>query len=255
MPTFDYGITKVMHGYNPDSIGIGNSDGVRGSTLNVVVHTQEARSTAVDLANFCNGHEVAYNVAVDDEDTIEIVPMNEAPWAAAGANAIAWHLCFAGSFAGWSEDKWLETDASDGLNEDKMLWRGAKAAAAACQQFNVPAVFVGDGNKAGPNSWPTRRGICGHRDFGTRGGGHSDPGNGFPMNEFVRRVNTFLTPTPPPPTGVKKLRSLVDGAEHTPDEFILFADYHAWRTDQLITAIAQKQGIDTSTEALKKVKP
>ena len=254
MPAIDYGITKVMHGYNADSIGTGNSDGVRGSTLNVTVHTQEAESDAIELADFCNTHEVAYNVAVDDVNTIEIVPMNEAPWAAAGANAIAWHLCFAGSFAGWSEGRWLSTDASDGLNEDAMLWRGAKAAAAACQQFGVPAVFVGDGNKAGPNSWPTRRGIVGHRDFGTRGGGHSDPGNGFPMTEFVRRVNTFLNPTAPPPAPGGKLKSLVDGTEHTTEEFILFADYHSWRADKLATALAQKAGIPTDDESLKKVK-
>lgn len=254
----DYGITKTMHGYNPNSIGIGNSDGPRLSTPFGAVHTQQAQSTAVNLANFCNNsattnNPVAYNIVVDDTDTIEVVPVNEASWSAAEANGIAFHLCFAGSFAEWSEGKWLSTDTSDGLDEDKMLWRGARAMAGACQQFGIPALIVGDGDKAGPNSWPVGRGICGHRDFGRRGGGHTDPGNGFPDVEFVRRVNTFLNPTPPV-VGGTTVKSLVDGKEYTAEQMTQFTNLHAWRSDQLLTALAQKQGIDTSMEGLKKIK-
>lgn len=197
VPTFDYGITRTMHGYNATSAGIGNSNGPRRLTLFGGVHTQQAKSTAVNLAQYCinsanTGNPVAYNIVVDDRDTIEVVPVNEGPWAAAEANDIAFHLCFAGSFAEWSEGKWLETDSSDGLNEDAMLWRGAKAMAAACLQFGIPAEFAGDGGRAG---WPVKpKGIVGHRDFGRRGGGHTDPGNGFPMAEFIRRVQTFINP-------------------------------------------------------------
>jgi hypothetical protein len=102
----------------------------------------------------------------------------------------------------------LEIYASDGLNEDAMLTRGARAAAAACKQFGIPAVYAGDGGRTG---WPILpKGIVGHRDFGRRGGGHTDPGDGFPMTEFLRRVNNFLNPpTPggavPAPTNDQKL--------------------------------------------------
>jgi len=207
-PVYDYGITKVMHGYNPDTGPdcTGNSNGPRGQTLYIVLHTQQARSTAVNLATFCNnsritqpGNPVSYNLAVDDEDTVEIVPVDEGPWSAADANDIAVHICFAGSFAEWTAGKWLETDASDGLDEDAMLTRGAKAAAAACKQYGIPAVYAGNNGKDGwPNCWPVLpKGIVGHRDFGRRGGGHTDPGDGFPMDEFLRRVNQFLDPTTP----------------------------------------------------------
>lgn len=208
---FDYGITKVMHGFNPNTPdnATGNSDGPRGSTAYVVLHTQQAKASAVSLANFCNNswktqpdNPVSYNLAADDKDTIEIVPVVEAPWSAAAANAIAVHVCFAGSFAEWLAGKWLETDASDGLNEDAMLTRGAKAVAAACLQFGIPAVYAGDGGVSG---WPILpKGIVGHRDFGARGGGHTDPGNGFPMDEFLRRVRVFMSPTAPsqPPAKV-----------------------------------------------------
>lgn len=208
---FDYGITKVMHGFNPNTPdnATGNSDGPRGSTAYVVLHTQQAKASAVSLADFCINswktqpdNPVSYNLAVDDKDTIEIVPVIEAPWSAAAANAIAVHLCFAGSFAEWLAGKWLETDASDGLNEDAMLTRGAKAVAAACLQFGIPAVYAGDGGVSG---WPILpKGIVGHRDFGARGGGHTDPGSGFPMDEFLRRVRSFMSPTAPsePPAKV-----------------------------------------------------
>lgn len=251
----DYGITKTMYGFNATSVGIGNSNGPRGSTPYGVLHTQEAPSTAVNLANFCNNsantnNPVAYNVVVDDEDTIVIVPVNEGPWAAADANNIGFHLCFAGSFAGWDTGKWLSTDESDGLNEDKMLWRGARAMAGACQEFGIPAEFAGDGGRSG---WPVKpRGIVGHRDFGQRGGGHADPGNGFPIDEFIRRVRTFTNPESNPGGTVPK--SLVDGKEYTTDQFAQFADYHAWRADQLLTALAQKQGIPTSDADLKNIK-
>lgn len=204
----DYGITKVMHGFNPKTGPdcTGNSNGPRAKTLYLAVHTQQSRSTAVNLATFCNNsritqpnNPVSYNLAVDDKDTIEIVPVGEGPWSAGAANDIAVHICFAGSFAEWTAGKWLETDASDGLNEDAMLTRGARAAAAACRQYGIPAVYAGDGGRNGwKNSWPILpSGIVGHRDFGTRGGRHTDPGDGFPMTEFLRRVNSFLTPTTP----------------------------------------------------------
>lgn len=204
MPAVDYGITKVMHGFNPNTPdnATGNSNGPRSQTPYVVVHTQEAQSTAVNLANFCNnsatsGNAVSYNFAVDDKDTVEIVPPNEGPWAAVDANSIGVHICFAGSFAAWLAGKWLETDASDGVNEDAMLTRGARAAAAACQQYQIPVIYAGDGGRSG---WPVLpKGIVGHRDFGKRGGGHTDPGNGFPMDEFLRRVNGFLTAPAQPP--------------------------------------------------------
>lgn len=203
VPTPDYGITDVIHGYNPDTGDdcTGNSNGPRAQTLYVVLHTQQAHADAVSLANFCNNsritqpdNPVSYNLAVDDKKTVEIVPVGEGPWAAAEANDIGVHICFAGSFAEWSTAQWESTDASDGLNENDMLTRGAKAAAAACQQYGIPVVFA-DGT-----DWPALpKGIAGHRNFGKRGGGHSDPGDGFPMDEFLRRVNSFMPGATPPP--------------------------------------------------------
>ncbi|CAM3535855.1 Endolysin [Tsukamurella ocularis] len=200
-PMPDYGITKVMHGYNADSAGIGNSNGPRTRTPYLVWHTQQAKSTAVNLATFCiNSAEgpnpVAYNFAVDGRDTVEIVPVGEGPWAAAAANDIGVHVCFAGSFAEWTRNQWLDDgdDSGDGLSESLALDRGARIAVAVNQQFGVPLTYVGDGGRSG---WPVKAsGNVGHRDFGQRGGGHTDPGDGFPMDELLRRAQALLTPAP-----------------------------------------------------------
>ncbi|GAA2071745.1 LGFP repeat-containing protein [Williamsia deligens] len=203
-PMPDYGTTKVMHGYNENSAGIGNSNGPRRSTPYGAVHTQQAKSTAVGLAQFCNNsattnNPVAYNHSIDGRDTVEIVPPNEGPWAAADANDISYHLCIAGSFAEWSRGQWLDgiDDSGDGLSEDLAITRAAKAMAAASKEFGFPLVYAGDG---GRNGWPVKpAGVVGHMDFGARGGGHHDPGLGFingVMDEFLKRAKSFLAPAP-----------------------------------------------------------
>lgn len=232
-PVADYGITKTMHGYNANSVGIGNSNGPRRSTPYFVLHTQQAKSTAENLARFCNNsaggsNPVAYNLAVDGKDTIVIVPLNEGPWAAADANNIGIHACFAGSFAEWTRGQWLDAadDSGDGLSEDAAITRMAKALAAAHLEYNIPLVYAGDGGRSG---WPVKAsGVVGHMDFGQRGGGHTDPGREFidgVMSTLLKRALTFVTPEPSAPRTARRsaatshtrtLTSLYrkDGAEH-----------------------------------------
>lgn len=205
VPAIDYGITKVMHGFNATTPAnaTGNSNGPRRQTAYVVVHTQEGDGTAASLANYLNGtaggpNPVSYNLTVDAVDTVEVVPVGEGPWAAGDANDIAVHLCFAGSRAAWSRADWLDRGA--------MLARGAKAVAAACKQFNIPAVKV-----LSANGWPvTPKGIAGHVDFGRRGGGHHDPGE-FVWPEFIDLVKGHMA-APPTDTGV--LMALTDAEQH-----------------------------------------
>ncbi len=181
----DYGITHRI---------AAGTDGPRGRTDFVAEHTQEGGSgDAVGLANYCVNAGVSYNLAVDDVHTVEMVAPGNAPWAAVAANSVGWHCCFAGSYAAWGRNRWLSSDASDGLDENAMLWRGARATAAACRQFNIPLKHVGaDAYSSG--NWPGERGICGHVAFGARGGGHHDPGLGFPWDVFIDRVKSFLAP-------------------------------------------------------------
>lgn len=183
LPKVDYGITKTMYGFNPTTPAnaTGNSNGPRAKTLYFVIHTQEGNGTAVSLANYLNGtRNVSYNLTWDANDTVEVVPVNQAPWAAAEANNIAVHGCFAGSFADWSRATWLSKNAA--------LRRAAKSVAAACLQYDIPVVKV-----LSTGGWPvTPKGIAAHADFGKRGGGHTDPGVNFPWAEFLVMVQQAL---------------------------------------------------------------
>lgn len=175
----------------------GGSDGVRESTPFGVLHTQQGKSKARDLVAYCVKAGVSYNGVVDDRESILLVDEDEAPWAAVQANGIGFHLVFAGSFAEWERRKWLETDASDGLNEDAMLTRGARVMAWASQLYGFPLEYVGFNNGGKSSNWPTgRTGVVGQGDFGSRGGGHTDPGREFPMDEFLRRARAFIAPPP-----------------------------------------------------------
>ena len=178
-PLVDYGITRKMPGYNATTPAnaTGNSYGPRAKTLYFVLHTQEGNGTAISLANFLNGTtDRSYNLTWDATDTVEVVPVNQAPWAAAEANTIAIHGCFAGSFADWSKATWLSKNAA--------LRRAAKSVAAACLEYDIPVQWV-----RVSNGWPSDpKGIAGHVDFGMRGGGHTDPGPNFPKTEFLNMV-------------------------------------------------------------------
>lgn len=191
---FDYGITKTVHGFNPRTGAncTGNSNGPRARTLYVVFHSQEGDGTAVSLANYCNStwdkgpKAVSYNLTIDDNDTVENVPVSEGSWSAVDANNIAVHICIAGSRAEWTRDQWMK--------RVKSLDRAAKAAAAACRQYDIPAVKV-----LATDGWPvTPKGLAAHADFGKRGGGHTDPGANFPFPYVINKVIELLgTPTTP----------------------------------------------------------
>lgn len=162
----------------------------------IVWHTQEGGRTAWDLAGFLGvaANQVSYNIVVDDVEIVLVVELVNTPWSASNANAYAYHLCAAGSYAAWSRGKWLETDASDGKNEDAELTNLARASAWLCQKDNIPAEYIG--GHGIPWGYD---GICGHMDFGAWGGGHHDPGQNFPWDEGIRRVKAFLGGAAPAP--------------------------------------------------------
>ncbi|MGW4123612.1 peptidoglycan DD-metalloendopeptidase family protein [Nocardia sp. NPDC004711] len=161
----------------------------------IAIHTQEgggnARSIIPYLQNPAPGGDpdraVSYNAVVDDHESVLVVPWDMNPWAAMNANPRADHILMAGSFVSWSRGKWLETDASDGVNEDEMLTRTAALVAWRCLERGIPIEYVG-GTGQTP---PARRGVCGHVDFGAWGGGHTDPGPNFPWDELIRRARAF----------------------------------------------------------------
>lgn len=154
----------------------------------IAIHTQEGPGTAASLTDYlCNpSSEVSYNAVVDDHETVLVVPWDENPWSASNANPRADHICMAGTYVAWSRGKWLESDRADGVDEDEMLTRTAALVAWRCLQRGIPIEYVGGGSQP-----PDRPGICGHRDFGQWGGGHTDPGPNFPWDELIRRARAI----------------------------------------------------------------
>lgn len=166
----------------------------------IACHTSESRSRAVNLRNFCESNSVSYHRLVDDVDIVEMVRDSDAPWAAVGANKFAYHICWSSSFASWSRSQWLDPNPSDGYNEREALRKGARQIAFWIQQSHahgrpIPAVWIG-GKQVPP--WGLS-GICGHKDFGPWGGGHSDPGPNFPVDQLLADINSFLTGVEQPP--------------------------------------------------------
>lgn len=155
----------------------------------LVIHTQQGRSTARGLAGYCKNpaSEVSYHDAIDAIEMIQMVRYQDAPWSAGGANTVAEHMCFGGSFAEWTRAQWLDPDKdADGINQDAMLWRGAAWGAWRAQVNEIPVQWVTNGVP------PGSRGFTGHSNLGQWGGGHSDPGPGFPTDIYIERVQSLI---------------------------------------------------------------
>lgn len=182
------------------------------------LHTQEGGRRARDLAAYLalRSSQVSYHSVNDDLEVLKCVAESDAPYAASNANDYAFHHCFAGSYAGWSRNKWLDPDAADGKNEDLQLTLGAGVVAWWCDKYDIPATWIGG---RGVPPWGLE-GVCGHVDFGQWGGGHTDPGVNFPKDEFMRRVTQILTGTEQPPI-ILPPPVIVPGTD--PDKY---ADYH-----------------------------
>ena len=232
----------------------GGSNGGRRATNQIVIHTQEGNGTAVGLAEFCANNGVSYNLIVDAVDTILLVDEDEGPWAAMEANNVAVHICGAGTFANWSRGDWLGRDA--------MLWRMARVASWLSQTYGIPLVRVGATTYA-PGNWPNARGVCGHVSYGSRGGGHYDPGTGFPWDDLLKRAQSLITPAVPlnlidqaaglakdwigkrlTEAGVKGEKILRDKAGNEIGRYVPYENAHVyWRTGEKFAYVVPHGGL------------
>ncbi|WP_282775856.1 peptidoglycan DD-metalloendopeptidase family protein [Nocardia sp. CC201C] len=203
----------------------------------VAIHTQEGRGLARDIIPYLKnpapggdpGRAVSYNAVVDDRETVLVVPWDRNPWAAVNANSRADHILMAGTFAAWSRDKWLDRDASDGVDEDLMLTRTAALVAWRCIVRGLPIEYVGGAG----HYPPPRPGICGHVDFGAWGGGHTDPGREFPWNELIRRARAFAEGD-----DMSAIRfTNFAGVEVDAPTALKWIDQRAWQNERMLMAI------------------
>jgi hypothetical protein len=177
-------------------IGSPNYSSRGGAAVRLVcVHTAEGALTYQSLGNFfaSSSSGVSSHTGIDDTpNTIGeyVVPPNKA-WTAANYNpvAIQTELC---AFAAWTPDDWA--------NHPTMLQNCAAWIREECDRYNLPIVKLSAAEAQGSG-----RGICGHVDLGTGGGGHWDPGPSFPWNDVIElaRTGSQPPPLPEPPPGVE----------------------------------------------------
>jgi len=147
----------------------------------IIVHSAEGARTIEELGSFfanpASG--VSSHVGVDDKDGVigEYVRRDWKAWTAANANPVGVQveLC---AFAKWSRDEWNR--------HPNMLRNCARWIAEEAAHFGIPVVKLTAAQAQGSG-----RGVCQHRDLGSWGGGHTDAGDGFPIDDVLAMAKGF----------------------------------------------------------------
>lgn len=149
-------------------------------------HTQEGSGTAASLANYlCNPNsKVSYHNAIDNNrNVVAVVDTDDASWSVGNANDVTWNYCYAGSFASWSRQQWLD-NMSNAIEIHAYLW-------------------VLDAKKYGRNPYPVswdeiragKSGATDHQGINEaylRVKGHTDLGPQYPWDVFHGHVDRFV---------------------------------------------------------------
>lgn len=177
--------------YTPANRGPGDLD-------YIVIHDMEypeKSSAAEDCANYFahprlpdgRPNRASAHRCVDDNSQVICVLDKDVAFAAPRVNHNGLHIEHAG-YAHQTREQWL-----DGFGL-AMLGVSARVAAEWCRLYDIPAVYVDEaGLKRGD------RGITTHRatTFAFNiVGGHTDPGDHFPMDVYVQMVRDLLAPPP-----------------------------------------------------------
>jgi len=150
----------------------------------IVVHTAEGATTYESLGNFFKNPSsgVSSQVGIDDKagKIGEYVKRGSKSWTQAEFNPVATSAELCG-FAKWSTSEWKNKHAN-------MLENCARWIAEESKYFGVPIVKLSSSQAQGSG-----RGVCSHSDLGARGGGHTDPGAGFPWSDVIARAKAIAS--------------------------------------------------------------
>ena len=159
----------------------------------IVIHSMEAPekgNTAENVARFfqnpgkLNGKDrkVSAHLCIDSDSIVQCVLDNDVAFAAPGANNDGIHLELAG-FARQTRQEWLDPFGI------LMLDQAADAAAQYCLKYNIPVRHLTDKELADKQT----KGLVGHVQVTNafKLGSHTDPGEDFPWDHFLGRVEHF----------------------------------------------------------------
>lgn len=157
----------------------------------IFLHTQEGGGTAQSLASYLNNpnNGASYHYTVDNSGVVvDVVDTDLASWSVGNANGYSINLCFAGSYAGWSRQQWLN-------NMGRAIDIAAYLAAKDCKKYGIAAVWLGSGGSYRPAS----SGVSDHQ-YVTNvigWGSHTDVGKGFPGDVFAAALAKYMSNTAP----------------------------------------------------------
>lgn len=161
----------------------------------LVLHTTEGSMSYQDLGNFFKGDVGASShVGIDNKvrGTIgEYVSHGNKAWTVCNANSVSLNAEQCG-YASWSKDKWLNEQST--LLHNTADWLREEAS-----RYGIPLVKL-----TASQAQSGGRGVCQHRDLGSWGTGHSDCGNGYPIDDvlsWAKGQTPTTPPSQPPSTG------------------------------------------------------
>jgi hypothetical protein len=140
-----------------------------------VLHTAEGALSYTSLGSFFANPSsgVSSQVGIDDTpNTVgEYVTRANKSWTQGNFNPVATsaELC---AFAAWTPAEW---DRHPNMLANTAAWLAEESAA-----FGIPLVRLTPAQAQGLG-----RGVCQHVDLGAAGGGHTDCGPGFPIDEVI----------------------------------------------------------------------
>lgn len=153
----------------------------------IVVHTTEGftgANGAYDCAVYFQGKVGASSQVCIDNNRGKIwegVNRHNSSWTQCNFNSVAVSAEQCG-YASWSRDYWL-------ANRENELRNTAEWIAEEAAFFGIPirALTAGEAQSGG-------KGICHHRDLGSSGCGHSDCGDGYPLDQVIQWAKGGDTP-------------------------------------------------------------
>jgi hypothetical protein len=165
----------------------------------IVVHTSEGAQDFTSLGNYFKSSSVQASSQVGCDNSSrgkigEYVRRGDKAWTQANANPYCTsnELCTpSGAAQGWSNSTWM--------SKDTMLRNCADWIAEEAKALGLPIVKLSPSQAQGGS-----KGVCGHGDLGSAGGGHTDPGPNFPWS-YVLDLAKGANPSPPASGGKPQL--------------------------------------------------
>jgi hypothetical protein len=147
----------------------------------IVLHDTESLTAASAASWFENTKSKgSANFCLDAAICYRTLAPTEIPWAAPGANVNGLHFEMAG-FAHWTRTEWLAHHGT--------IHRAAYRAAYWAGALGIPPKLLTDKQLAGRKT----KGFITHRQVSRvfRGSDHTDPGERFPLDVFMKDVRSF----------------------------------------------------------------